>query len=245
MKSGQDRSGRQNGFLNPGETKFFVARRFARGVAMPILATALGIATVARADIAPTPPYLSAPPTFLFILVAVYALLLTSVGLGSLVNKVLKKSGGGASKKRLLGIAVLIAFAITVCFEVVSDISYRRNRADRRARSAARSDLGAIRSTEVAYFAEWNVWVGNQPPTPVADRRGNGDRVPWNQNTRFSILGFAPEGSVICSYSLEGPDWPTEGFTARAECDYDRDGQLAIYTITNANSEIIKSGAPF
>jgi len=220
-------------------------RPFSQSVAIAAFATALGVATVASADIPPTPPYVSAPPTFLFLLAAVYVLLLASVGLGVLVRKLLKKSSGSTSRAKLLAIAAATALAFTVFIEVASGIANRQGRAERQSHAAVRSNLGAIRSTEVAYFAEWNAWVGNQPLTPIADRRGNDEKVRWDPNTRFSILGFAPEGNVVCSYSLEGPDYPTEGFTARAECDYDRDGKLAIYTITSANSEIVKSGAPF
>ena len=113
--------------------------------------------------------------------------------------------------------------------------------------SEAKSNLGAIRSTQVAYFAEWNIWVGNQPYTPVPDRSGVSEKVPWVPQTRFSVLGFAPEGDVFCSYALEGSDFPTaeEGFTARAQCDLDGDGKVSIYTITEKSTEITHSGAPF
>ncbi len=117
----------------------------------------------------------------------------------------------------------------------------------RRTKSAVaevRSNLDAIRSTEVAYYAEYNKFVGNQPPTPVADRRGNNAPADWARNTRFALLGFAPEGKVRCSYALEGSDFLTaeEGLTARAECDLDRDGQLSVWKITNGSIEIRHSG---
>src|SRR5512134_821853 len=65
--------------------------------------------------------------------------------------------------------------------------------------SEAKSNLGAIRSTEVAYFAEWNSYVGNQALTPN-DRTGGATmagKFAWINGTRFSILGFAPEGNVF------------------------------------------------
>ncbi len=107
-----------------------------------------------------------------------------------------------------------------------------------------KANLGGIRSVELAYFAEYNVYVGNQPPTPVADRRGNDTPTPWVATTRFSILGYAPEGKVPCSYMLDGVDNPTpeQGFTARAVCDLDRDGQLSVWSITNKNPEPIHTG---
>jgi len=113
--------------------------------------------------------------------------------------------------------------------------------------SEAKSNLGAIRSTQVAYFAEWNMWVGNQGLTPVGGRTGNGSKVPWDITTRFSILGFAPEGAVFFDYNMEGTDWPTvvEGFTANAEGDLDADDGLSWYEISSGTTEIRHSGAPF
>ena len=110
-----------------------------------------------------------------------------------------------------------------------------------------RGNLSHIRATQLAYFAEWKVYVGNQPLTPVADRAADNKKRRWINTTRFSILGFIPEGRVQCSYRLQGPDYPTEaeGFTARAECDFDADGKLSIWTITNRNAEVLHSGAPF
>ena len=112
--------------------------------------------------------------------------------------------------------------------------------------SEAKSNLGAIRSTEVAYFAEWSVWVGNQGFSPVGGRSGNGAKVPWDATTRFSILGFAPEGQVFFDYNLEGTNYPINaGFTAQAQGDLDADTSLSLYWITSNDTEIRHSGAPF
>ena len=83
--------------------------------------------------------------------------------------------------------------------------------------SEAKSNLGAIRSTEVAYYAEWDYYVGNQTITPT-DRSQPGtrdDKQPWDFNSRFSILGFAPEGDVYYSYLLDGIDYDPSMFTSR------------------------------
>ena len=70
--------------------------------------------------------------------------------------------------------------------------------------SEAKSNLGAIRSTEVAYFAEWNWYIGNQGVTPGHAGNLAGSKVPWANGTRFSIIGFAPEGAVYYDYELVG-----------------------------------------
>ena len=113
--------------------------------------------------------------------------------------------------------------------------------------SEAKSNLGAIRSTEVAYYAEWSEWVGNQPYTPSGDRNNNGAKVSWVTTTRFSIIGFAPEGNVFFDYNMEGTDYPKSslGFTANAQGDLDEDTQESYWKITNNKTEIIHSGAPF
>ncbi|HWR97558.1 MAG TPA: hypothetical protein VN317_03980 [Candidatus Methanoperedens sp.] len=127
-----------------------------------------------------------------------------------------------------------------------------RQEADRRGAVAAirevKRNLAAIGSTEIAYFAEWEVYVGNQPPTPIADRRGNNTPVAWVGKTRFEVLGFVPqEDEVRCSYALGGSDLPTsqDGFAARAECDLDRDGELSVWTITDQSREPVHSGDDF
>jgi len=144
--------------------------------------------------------------------------------------------------------AVLLALFLGVAFFYWGyEEAWERRRIRIAGSSRVKSDLGAIRSTEVSYFAEWGVWVGNQPLTPLADRRRSREFIDWNPDTRFSILGFAPEGKVVCSYALEGPDWPSaaEGFTARAECDIDGDGNISVYRITNTDTEIRPRGGPY
>ena len=113
--------------------------------------------------------------------------------------------------------------------------------------SEAKSNLGAIRSTEVAYFAEWSWWVGNQGYAPVGGRAGNGNKVSWNDNTRFSILGFAPEGKVFFDYTLEGTNVPgsANGFTSHAEGDLDDNSVVSVYYITSNDTEVRHTGGPF
>jgi hypothetical protein len=108
--------------------------------------------------------------------------------------------------------------------------------------SETKSNLGAIRSTEVAYFAEWGTYVGGQPITPVPDRRGNGKMVPWKETEKFNKIGFAPEsGTVMCSYALEGP---ASGKKVKivAVCDCNEDGNLSTWFSTSESGTIGHSG---
>jgi len=123
--------------------------------------------------------------------------------------------------------------------------------------SEAKSNLGAIRSTEVAYFAEWDFYVAGQGLVPHSNRIGIDDKLPWNGSggvadgsgtaSRFSILGFAPEGNVFFSYSLDGVagTFDGTGFTAHAIGDLDDDGQTSDFWLNSVTTEIQKTGAPF
>lgn len=136
----------------------------------------------------------------------------------------------------LFGLGVAAALVLPNCME------FRRKART----SEQKSNLGAIRSTIVAYCAEWgSLPIGNLPPAPLADRRGHPEGVPWNSETGFSILGFAPEGKVYCSYAIEGTDLCRAGFTIRMECDTDGDGRLEVYTVDNGTTEIRGPGPNF
>jgi len=116
--------------------------------------------------------------------------------------------------------------------------------------SEAKSNLGAIRSTEVAYFAEWDFYVANQPPTPTGDRRGQTNKETWIITTRFSILGFAPEGSVFYDYALitvPAAAFPTSavGLSMYAIGDLDGDSVLSSFYVTDSTNEILKEGGTF
>ena len=110
--------------------------------------------------------------------------------------------------------------------------------------SEAKSNLVAIRASQLAYFVKWESFVVGQPLTPVADRTGNSNKLEWNSDTRFSIIGFAPEGKVFYSYGLEEGN-PTSGFKAYAVGDLDKNGKISTYTITDESEEIIHSGDVF
>jgi type IV pilus assembly protein PilA len=113
--------------------------------------------------------------------------------------------------------------------------------------SEAKSNLGAIRSTEVAYYAEYSGYVVNQPYTPDHTTAAALDaKQPWDTTTRFSIIGFAPEGAVYFDYQLEALAGDTASmFTAAARGDLDKNNDWAIYSLNDSSNEISKTGGTF
>jgi type IV pilus assembly protein PilA len=117
--------------------------------------------------------------------------------------------------------------------------------------SEAKSNLGAIRSTEVAYFAEWNFWVAGQTVTPAHTAAEAGTKKNWNASTNFSILGFAPEGAVFYDYQLQPTGAANKfivlatGLTIEAVGDLDADTQLATFSVNDTSNEITKGGGTF
>lgn len=105
----------------------------------------------------------------------------------------------------------------------------------------AKANLGAIRVTQHAYYAEYNRFVGNQPYVPDRTLTPQA-RLPWVNGTRFSILGYAPDGDVFFSYGLSGPDYPATSFTAEATADLDADGDWAVWSITVGDKDLHHHG---
>jgi type IV pilus assembly protein PilA len=115
--------------------------------------------------------------------------------------------------------------------------------------SEAKSNLGAIRSTEVAYFAEWNFYVGNSGINPRTVATLDGAKAAWSAATTFSIIGFAPEGQVYYSYELQPAatkySTQTGGFSALAYGDLDDDATIASFEVNTSGGELIKTGGDF
>jgi len=108
-----------------------------------------------------------------------------------------------------------------------------------------RSNLGAIRSTEIAYFAEWSAYITGQDWTPLHGAPRN-IKIPWDFNTRFSVLGFEPEGNVFFEYRLEPIGVPASNdFTTRARADLDNDGSWSLFYLTSQAPQINHEGADF
>jgi len=108
----------------------------------------------------------------------------------------------------------------------------------------AKANLGGIRVCEIGYYAEYSRYIGNQGYTP--DRTADPPaRYDWDPNTRFSMLGFAPEGTVRFSYRLAGIDEPADGFTATAMGDLDGNGVWSYWETSDKHKVLTHTGDDF
>ncbi|HEY5999495.1 MAG TPA: prepilin-type N-terminal cleavage/methylation domain-containing protein [bacterium] len=137
-------------------------------------------------------------------------------------------------------VELMIVVAIVGILAAIAIPNFMRMR-ERAKIAEAKANLGAIRVTETSHYAEYSMYVGNQAMTP--DRTGDPPaRFPWVANTRFSMLGFAPDGRVYFSYALGGVDFPADGFTAEAHGDLDGNGVWSVWSITSGDKEIRQQG---
>ena len=106
----------------------------------------------------------------------------------------------------------------------------------------AKANLSAIRSLEIAHFAEYERYVTGQDWTPLHGAVHN-VRIAWDPATRFSQLGFAPDSKVHYEYSLQ-PTAVLEStfFSARARADLDEDGIWSEFFISPTTLDIGHEG---
>jgi type IV pilus assembly protein PilA len=137
-------------------------------------------------------------------------------------------------------VELMIVVAIIGILAAIAIPNFMRMR-ERAKIAEAKANLGAIRVTETAYFSEYDRYVGNQAQYP--DRTADPpSRFAWTGGTRFSILGFAPDGRLHFSYALGGADFPLDAFTAEAHGDLDGNGSWSVWSITSGDKEIRHQG---
>lgn len=143
---------------------------------------------------------------------------------------------GGFTLVELMIVVAVVGILVMVALPNFLRMRHRAKVAE------AKANLGAIRVTQHAYYSEYDQYIGNQADTPDRTAYPAG-RFSWVPGTRFSILGFAPDGAVYFSYGLAGVDTPTDTFTARATSDLDGDGAWSTWHLTGGDREMFHEGA--
>ena len=132
-------------------------------------------------------------------------------------------------------------------------IPYYLNFQTRAKQAEARANIGAIRSSFFAYFAEndnvdlgavgtLRYDVGDNTGTPFGQSSlARGANLRWNPSTSFSRLGFNAEGAVYFNYSFatNALTGSAASFTAMASADLDKNGALD-HIYLNERSEFLR-----
>jgi len=128
--------------------------------------------------------------------------------------------------------------------------------------SEAKSNIGAIRTSEEAYVAEEDEFIVCQAsPRTAADLDEN--KEAWTDNGGFDTIGFSPSGDVYYTYGVADGSGVTvpagsgdlpganatadrnDGIVIIASGDLDGDGTTYTFSSNNTNSDIQDAGTPY
>ena len=99
----------------------------------------------------------------------------------------------------------------------------------------AKSNLGAIRLGEEAYFTEKEEYV-DCGATPTAEGFPGKKAVKWSdEGNNFVKIGFSAKGDVYYQYAVDAAD-DGLSFEALATGDLDGDSEQAVFKITDNGS---------
>ncbi len=125
-------------------------------------------------------------------------------------------------------IEVMIVVAIVGILASVALPNYTRFHLRSKA-GEAKVNLGAIRTAEGAYFAEFGLYVSASPhPATWAPGVAATQKLPWDDAAAvgFSTIGWLPEGDVYFRYHVQVPAGNGLEYIAEAQSDLDGNGAL-------------------
>jgi type IV pilus assembly protein PilA len=148
----------------------------------------------------------------------------------------LRKSMKNQKGFTLIELMIVVAIiGILAAIAIPNFLSYQKKAKT----SEAKTNLGAIRTSEESYKAENDVYL-SCTASPAASVP-NSARVVWADAGGFGTIGFAPSGTVYYKYNVVAAAGPPVSFTASAVGDLDANGTTQTFSITDVNTNIAES----
>ncbi|MCH2184911.1 prepilin-type N-terminal cleavage/methylation domain-containing protein [Myxococcota bacterium] len=153
----------------------------------------------------------------------------------TLKNPLVARGIAGFTLVEMLVVVAIVGVLSAVAIPILSTHQLRAKS------SEAKTNLGAIQVAQDASFAETGLFLpaSAEPPIVPGAIPSDFDSV----SSDYARLGWAPEGRVYFSYSVEvSPD--SSGFTADAAADLDADGVMQVwgYGRPDASGTVVAGG---
>ena len=141
------------------------------------------------------------------------------------MQKMFRKNQKGFTLIELMIVVAIIGILAAIAIPNFTNYQMKAKTAE------AKTNLGAIRTSEVAYLAENDVYkacTASPAGTPGTQK------VAWVDAGGFDEIGFSPAGGVYYQYAVTLTG--TTDFSATATGDLDGDNTPGVYTTTEAGA---------
>ncbi len=132
---------------------------------------------------------------------------------------------GGFTLIEMMVVVAIIGILATIAIQEFSQLTLRTKRAE------LSMNVDAIRTTELGYQAEWDVFTACPlTPTTVPGRVAVQFDATETTDLTWNMLGWVPDGRVYGQYGVETQSSSTsDTFLADGFSDVDGDGNLAHF----------------
>lgn len=138
-----------------------------------------------------------------------------------------RASRSGFTLIEVLLVVMILGVLASIALPVLAKYQLKSKTAE------GKTNLGAIRVGEQAYFSEFATYLAIDPEPAAIP---GAIRVPFDDaGSGFADLGFDPEGTVFFSYGV-GVSADGKGFTADAGADIDGNGLVQFWGYTERDS---------